>query len=303
MSSFNHQFVYSIIIIALGYLLKRFNFLKKEDGAAFSRIIFNLTLPCLLIVSFDSIRIELSLFYLIVISFIYGILMGFLGIFAYKNENRKMRGMLAMMVPGFNIGLFAFPLVEGIWGAEGLKYFSMFDMGNSFIVFGVIYLIAGFYSGDKVKLNLKDIFSKMSKSFPLVTYIIVIILNLIHIHLPETVIHVSKLVSEANMPLSLLLLGYYLNFTVEKRYLKRIGKYLALRYIVGVCAGIVFFFLLPFGDMFKYTVFLGLLMPTSFSVLVYAVEYNYDEKLVGTVTNLSILISFVILWGMGNILI
>jgi predicted permease len=45
MSSFNHQFTYSIIIIALGYLLKRFNVLRREDGAGFSRIMFNLTLP------------------------------------------------------------------------------------------------------------------------------------------------------------------------------------------------------------------------------------------------------------------
>ena len=40
-----------------------------------------------------------------------------------------------MIVPGFNIGLFAYPLVEGIWGQEGIKYFGMFDMGNAFIVF------------------------------------------------------------------------------------------------------------------------------------------------------------------------
>ena len=56
-------------------------------------------------------------------------------------------------MPGFNIRLFAYPLVEAIWGLEGLKYFGMFDMGNSIIVFGVCYIFTSVYSAEGVGIN------------------------------------------------------------------------------------------------------------------------------------------------------
>lgn len=50
--------------------------------------------------------------------FIYGVFLAFLGFLAFKKEKRKVKGMMMMIVPGFNIGLFAYPLVEGIWGSR-----------------------------------------------------------------------------------------------------------------------------------------------------------------------------------------
>ena len=51
MGGFNEQFLISIVIIMLGYLLKRVKLVKEQDGEAVARIIFNLTLPCLIIVT------------------------------------------------------------------------------------------------------------------------------------------------------------------------------------------------------------------------------------------------------------
>lgn len=41
----NQEFLYIIIIIALGYLLKRLNILQEKDGVVISKIIFKITLP------------------------------------------------------------------------------------------------------------------------------------------------------------------------------------------------------------------------------------------------------------------
>ena len=63
----NQEFLYIIAIIALGYLLKRMGILKEKDGETISRIIFNITLPALVIVSLNSVKIEPSLIMLPVI--------------------------------------------------------------------------------------------------------------------------------------------------------------------------------------------------------------------------------------------
>ncbi|MCV9885922.1 AEC family transporter [Metabacillus halosaccharovorans] len=303
MDSFNMQFLYCILIISLGYILKRGNIIKEKDGEGLSRIIFNLTLPSIIIVTFSDITLESSLFLLICIGFLYGVLIGFFGLFVFRKMQRNIKGMLGMMVPGLNIGLFAYPLVEAIFGKEGITYFGMLDVGNAFIVFGLSYLIGSFYSKEDVKLDVKTVVTKMSKSIPLMTYIIVVIINLIGLTLPSVIVDVADIISGANMPLSLLLLGIYLNFSFEKSYVKLMLQYLGLRYGVGLLLGVLCFFVFPFDEMFKYTVLLGFLLPTSMSVLPYSVEFEYNQKFVGTLSNLTIIISFILLWVLANLFI
>ncbi|WP_026560099.1 AEC family transporter [Bacillus sp. J37] len=303
MDSFNMQFLYCILIISLGYILKRGNIIKEKDGEGLSRIIFNLTLPSIIIVTFSDITLESSLFLLIFIGFLYGVLIGFFGLFVFRKKQRNIKGMLGMMVPGLNIGLFAYPLVEAIFGKEGITYFGMLDVGNAFIVFGLSYLIGSFYSKEDVKLDFKTVVTKMSKSIPLMTYIIVVIINLIGLTLPSVIVDVADIISGANMPLSLLLLGIYLNFSFEKSYVKLMLQYLGLRYGVGLLLGVLCFFVFPFDEMFKYTVLLGFLLPTSMSVLPYSVEFEYNQKFVGTLSNLTIIISFILLWLLANLFI
>ncbi len=297
------QFLYCILIISLGYILKRGNIIKEKDGEGLSRIIFNLTLPSIIIVTFSDITLESSLFLLIFIGFLYGVLIGFFGLFVFRKKQRNIKGMLGMMVPGLNIGLFAYPLVEAIFGKEGITYFGMLDVGNAFIVFGLSYLIGSFYSKEDVKLDFKTVVTKMSKSIPLMTYIIVVIINLIGLTLPSVIVDVADIISGANMPLSLLLLGIYLNFSFEKSYVKLMLQYLGLRYGVGLLLGVLCFFVFPFDEMFKYTVLLGFLLPTSMSVLPYSVEFEYNQKFVGTLSNLTIIISFILLWLLANLFI
>ena len=42
---------------------------------------------------------------------------------------------------------------------------------------------------------------------------------------------------------------------------------------------------------------IGFILPISFTVIPYSVEFGYDTKFVGTVNNLTIVISFLLMWG------
>lgn len=303
MDGFHSQFFISVIIIAIGYVLKKGHIIKETDGEALSRIVFNITLPALIIATFSDIKLDSSLFLLILIGFLYGIVAALIAMFVFRKESRKTKGMLGMMVPGFNIGLFAYPLVEGIWGQRGLAYFGMFDVGNALIVFGISYLIGSYFSGEDIKLDVKQVARKLFRSIPLVTYLTVFAINLVGLRLPDGVLGIAATISKANMPLSLLLLGIYLNFSFEKRYRINIWKVLGLRYVVGLLLGILGFYLLPFENMFKYTLLIGFILPMGVSVLAYSVEFKYDQKFVGMVSNLTILISFVLIWGISSVIL
>ncbi|CQR47912.1 Membrane transport protein [Paraliobacillus sp. PM-2] len=301
MEGFNQQFLLSILIIGLGYVIKKTNILKETDGEVLARLIFNVTLPALIIVTFHDIVMEASLFLLVALGIIVGLILGIIGIIFFDKEQKSTKGMLAMMVPGYNIGLFAYPLVEGIWGEEGIKYFGMFDVGNAFIVFGLSYLIGSYYAGEQTKIGYKEIISKLSKSIPLVTYITVFSLNLLQVPLPTLFIDTASIIAQANMPLSLLLLGIYLHFSIDKKYLYLISKFLFVRFGFGIVVGVLLFIFLPMNEMFRYTIFVGLLLPTATSLLPYAVEFNYDKKFVGTVSNITMLLSFLLIWLIINL--
>src|SRR5699024_12867326 len=94
-------------------------------------------------------------------------------LFKFRNKDRETKGMLTMLIPGFNIGLFAYPLVEGIWRKEGIKYCGMFDVGNAIVVFGVMFLFGSLYASDDADLKWGTIAKKLFGSLPLLTYIIV----------------------------------------------------------------------------------------------------------------------------------
>ncbi|NHC41603.1 AEC family transporter [Bacillus sp. MM2020_1] len=301
----NQEFLYIIIIIALGYLLKRLNILKEKDGEVISKIIFKISLPALVLVTFDSVKIETSLILLPVIVLIYGLITACLGLLVFKNEERELKGSF-LMLSGFNVGLFAFPLVFTIWGMEGLTYFSMFDVGTSFVVFGIAYILGSYFSAEGLKLKPIEILKKLGKSIPLMTYLIASILNFSHIQLPDTIIHVASTISKANMPLSLLLLGLYLNFKLDKQFIKPMLKFLTFRYGLGLLFGFGLYLFLPYNQMYRFTVLIGLLLPVAASALTFAVEFKYSTsstRLIATISNITILISIAILYTFANFIL
>ncbi|MBC2582023.1 AEC family transporter [Clostridium sp. DJ247] len=296
MKNISSQIILSLIIIALGYLFKRINIIKEKDGEGVSRIIFNVTLPALIINTFNSINIDFSLIMLSLISIIYGIFMSIIALFVFRKEGKSTRGMLSMLVPGFNIGLFAYPLVESIWGQKGLKYFGMFDMGNSLVLFGICYLIASYFSPSESTIDFKNISKKIFTSIPLMSYIITLAVNLSGLHYPSGIIEICAILGRANMPLSLLLLGIYLNFSIDAKYKINIIKILSMRYFIGILVGVLLFVLMPFDSLFRYTLLIGLILPIGMAVIPFSIQFKYDEQFVGTLSNITIIVSFILVW-------
>lgn len=126
MGNVNIQFALFIAIMALSYFLKRIKIIKEQDGDGISRVIFNITLPALIINTFNSMKIDKSLLIISLISLIDGFLMSLLAIFIFRKEPRKLRGTLSMLIPSFNVGLFAYPIFQAIWGEKSLKYIGKY---------------------------------------------------------------------------------------------------------------------------------------------------------------------------------
>ncbi len=291
------SFLTIIAMILLGYLMKRLGYFTEQDGGVIGRIVFNITLPSLVIVTLSKVEIEPSLMLLPVIMILYAVTAKGLVILLFINHHRHVKGSVGMMASALNIGLFAYPLVEQMFGAEGLLYFGMFDIGGSIVMFGITYIVGNYFSDGAEIFDIRYLALSLLKSVPLMTYMIMLILSLLHVKLPTFALDFFGIVSQANMPLSMLLLGIYLNFKVDQAYLPITIKYLLFHYGFGTVIGLLCYVFLPFNEMFRTTILIGLLLPIGVSIIPYAIQFKYKTlPLIGMVSNLSIVISIIILF-------
>jgi predicted permease len=61
MGNINWQFLLSMLIIALGYVTKRIGLVTEKDGEGIAKVIFNFSLPALVINTFSTMKVETSL--------------------------------------------------------------------------------------------------------------------------------------------------------------------------------------------------------------------------------------------------
>lgn len=205
-----------------------------------------------------------------------------------------------MMSVGFNIGLFAYPMIKGIWGIEGFEYVVMFDLGNGFVVFVYSYTM-GFLHSPKIKpvqekLEAKNIVKNILKSAPLLTLIVALGINLSGFRFPPFIIDILELLSNANTPLTLLILGIFININFDKSHWKMIILVLLIRYGFGLAFGTVLVFFLPFGTFINTAIFVALILPIGMTTIPFSVEFGYNEQVTSTTVNLTNIISFFLMW-------
>lgn len=292
------QFVMIILLIALGYFLKRINYLKATDSQVLSTLVLNVTLPSLVIVNLNSADLNMSFSILPIMMIVYGIVAKIIVIWFFRKYSNQMRGSVGMMTGSMNIGLFAYPLVNAIWPEKGMVYFGMADIGGAMIMFGLTYFVGSYFSEGEDQFNFKFLGKKLIQSVPLVTYFVMFTLNMSNIHIWKPAIDFFSILSKANMPLSMILLGVMLSFSIDREYLPVTIKYLCLHYGLAIVAGTLVHFFLPVSDpMIKTTLLITWLLPVGVAIIPYSIQFKYKTlPFVGMVTNLTIIISIVILY-------
>ncbi|MCS4486003.1 AEC family transporter [Staphylococcus americanisciuri] len=292
------KFVTILLLIAIGYLFKRLGFISGKDSRVISILVLNLTLPAVVIVNLNDVVLTPSLSILPMMMVVYGVIAKVLIVLMFLKYNNEVRGTMAMMIGSMNIGIFAYPLVQQIWPDKGLIYFGMADIGGAIVMFGMTYFAGTYFQNISGGLEPKRMLLNLLKSVPLMTYVIMLCLNLLHIHLPSPAIDFFDVIGAANLPLSMLLLGVLMDFKLDRHFLPLTLKYLGVHYGFGFIFGTLVYLFLPVDDeMIKITLQLIWLMPIGVAALSYAVEFRYRTlPVIAMASNITIVISIVILY-------
>jgi hypothetical protein len=302
MNQTNTVFICALVIISFGYFLKHKKIITENEGKVISKLLMHTTFPALIIVTMMRVHFEAKLLLLPVISLCFSIFSMLTTAWVFKGQGSKHRALFIMGSGGFNLGLFAYPLIEGIWGPAGMVYAAMFDLGNSLAIFGLVYGTGVFLSDKKegvtVKENIKKAFLKIITLVPFQALLIGMIINLTQFKLPTILVDILDILARGNKVIALLIMGIYLNISLTSETFQQVSKVLVIRYFWGLVLGFLCFYFLPFEPLYRTVLLIVLIIPVGMTLLPFSDELGYDTKIAGMLVNISMLISFALIWAL-----
>ena len=296
----NEPFVTSALIILLGYVLKKTGVLNETAGESLSNVALNVTLPAVILTNVpgfplrDGANAVLPAFSLIGTA-----LMVSAGYLLLRRRDRADLGLVLTSLSGYNLGLFAVPLVVGLYGMEGVTRFLLIDLGNAIGVFVISYLFAAIYSPTRgaTRIGPATIARMLMGSVPFVCYMAAIVMNIAGWRIGGYVGRVLAIPAGMNRGVSLLAIGVLLKFRIPEGARSSVVPSLAIRYLVGAAAAAAALLALPLPLEYRVSVAGVLVMPVGLAVIPFSVKWGYDREKAAAILNLGIPISFVLFWA------
>ncbi len=280
-----------MVIIALGYILKRVHFLKPDDYLLIARIVCNLTIPCAIISSFARLDFDNTLLLLIPIGMAANVVLIGIGYLFAVKKPKEQKSFQMINYSGFNFGSFTLPYLQSFCEPAAVVAACLVDAGNSLFCTGGTYAIAGAVMDRGETHRLRMFCKRIFSSAPVDVYLLMILLSLLQLRLPDALLTFTDTVSAGNSFLAMLMIGASLNLTVERKNVWPMVRLLLTRYTVCALMVGALWLCLPLNTQMRLAVCLVLLSPMASLDLVYTRLLGGDVALSSQATSLSIIIS------------
>ncbi len=284
-----------IAIILMGYLLRRVGFFTKEDFHVLSKIVIKITLTAAIITSFAGRQLEYAMLILTLMGFCFGVVLMITAYLINRRRGKDEQAFAVLNTAGCNIGNFVLPFAQNFLGPVGVMAVSLFDVGNSFICLGGAFGVASMVKEGNKKFTFKPILRALSKSVPLITYIIMTLLAALHINLPKPVVEFASIISSANAFMAMLMIGVGFQLSSDKAQMGAVLRILLPRYGIGLALAVVSYLLLPFPLEYRQALAILFLSPIASAAPAFTAEMKGDYGLSSAVNSFSILISIVLI--------
>lgn len=283
-----------VAIILLGYFLKKIGVFKQEDFAILSKVVIRITLPAAILVSFVGKEIDPAMLAIVLLGMGGGIVYIILGFLINPKSSKEDKAFDILNLPGYNIGNFTMPFVQSFLGPTGVIVTSLFDTGNAFVCLGGAYGVASMVK-DGGGFSIMRILKALCKSVPFLTYIIMVVITLLHIGIPGPVVEFAQIIAGANAFLAMFMIGVGFNLSGDKSQTGKIVRILAVRYGAATALALLFYFALPFPLEIRQPLVILAFSPIGSAVPAFTEELKGDVGLSSAINSISIIISIVIM--------
>ncbi len=262
------------LLVAAGVILTRFNILPQEGTKILTDLVINLILPCNIIYSFQ-MELNLNILRGILIIFTISVLIQvgcmLLSKFMYQKQPPARRKVLQYGTVCSNAGFMGNPITEGVFGAQGLVYASIFLIPQRIVMWsaGISYFTG---EQDRKKTMIKVL------THPCIFAVYIgLILMILPITLPAFVNKTISTISSCTTAMSMILIGTILaNVNIKTIISKAVLYFTAIRLVLIpflVYIGCVLFHVEP---IVRGVAVLLAGMPAGSTTAILSAKYNGD---------------------------
>lgn len=284
------QVLVMFLLILVGYLAVRAQVLGAEARRSFSTLLVNIVVPAMIVdsylIPFDP-DILANLVRTALVST--GALLIGLGIalLATRRMQSPDRPILRFAITFSNAGYMGFPLIEALFGAEGLLYASIFNTFFNILIWtaGIALLDPGAKGANPVR--------ELVKKPALLAVALGLVLYLGRVPVPDLIAQPIGLLGGMNTPLSMLITGIIIATSDLKAVIRRgaLWQTILLRMLAVPAAAVLLCLATGTGGMVGAVIILLEACPCAAITSVFAVQYRYDEQLAAGAVVVSTLLS------------
>lgn len=282
------------ILIFLGFFCGKLKIITQEGKQVLSNLLVQIILPAMVLNSYFSefdpevLNNLLLAFFWSTVAIVIAMAISALFVFLRKTNQKK---LLWFALSFSNAAFMGFPLIQGLFGTEGLLYASAFVTMFNVFVWSVGYAVM---SGEK---NVGQIGKSIGKNPVTYAVLVGLLIYLCRIPVPEVIRQPVSLVGTMTTPLSMLIIGVMIAQSKISNILgnKEIWFASFIRLVLIPAVTVVLFSVCGVSGMVKSVVLILAACPTAAITSVLAVQFHHDEVVGAGTVVLSTILSIVTL--------
>lgn len=300
-----------LLIILIGYVLKRCGLFGQRDYRIMQVVVFDITLPAAILVSFATNPHSVALLWVT----LFGFLAAFIPVpFVFLATRRRPvaeRAFLMLNTSGYNIGNFCFPLLQAFYGSSAIVTGAMFDIGNAVMTTAgsnvmttsllhvdpsrpiteqhagnaptLPYTKPATVEGRRLdrRARFKAIALGFLKSGPFDMYMIMTLVVLFNLPIPAILAQVLTPLADANPFCSMLMVGMLMELPGSRDDVRDLLQVIGWRLPCGILFALAAWFLLPLAPVTRQAVALMCFAPTAVFCTLFTDRVLGNAKLAG----------------------
>lgn len=283
-----------ILMIGIGYVLKRIDFLSENDIDPLNKIVMNVLLPCMIFSALYSSDISLIPklgilpFIILASSFVTGIVSYFI-LKKLNFDDRKLWSVLVTVMIA-NTGFMGYPVNLGIFGTEGFLRAIFCDIATMFTFILLSFILVLKFGGTVGKA-----IKKIALFPPLWAIILGLGLNILNIQIGPVLDNTINYLGDGAIPLIMISLGLSINLAglVRNKSMVAFTSVMKLFFFPLVAFLIVSY--LGLVDLQHTVTVIEAAMPSGMLSLLLAITYNMDYELTSDCILINTVISLITL--------
>lgn len=224
-----------VVCLLLGVLARRSGRFPEATPTVLARVVIDVALPAMTLLFVPRIAIDGSAGLVIVIAaitapwLIFALALAVLWPLARaRGWSRGTLGALVLTAGLGNTAFVGFPLVEALYGADGLRTAIVFDQAGSFLVLSTAGVAFAAASAGRERPSLGTLVRRLAVFPPFIAFVVALLFH--GVVFPAVVIVVLEKLAALVVPLALLSVGYQLR--VDRSVLARDGAKVAAALVV-----------------------------------------------------------------------